>query len=212
MPQHWAIWFAVEGDLRFLSHHDTMRCVERTALRALVPLRFSQGFNPRPAVSLACPRPVGVASRADVAVMTMDDSAAEMEAPALADALSAASPRGMTFLRARRLTDRKTLHPRRIEYALGVEADLPPRLAQRLSELEAQDSWTVVRDSGLDKASRRIDLKPMVHDIRIEGPSVRWSQSPQGQAWARPSEVLALLGLDPQADLSRVVRLDVEYD
>jgi radical SAM-linked protein len=189
-----------------------MRCVERTALRALVPLRFSQGFNPRPAVSLACPRPVGVASQADVAVMTMDDSAADMEAAALVDALTAASPRGMRFLRAQRLTDRKTLHPRRIEYALAVEAGSLPRLAQRLSELEAQDSWTVVRDSGQDKASRQIDLKPMVHNIRIEGLSLRWSQSPQGQAWARPSEALALLGLDPQADLSRVVRLDVEYD
>ncbi|MBN1844663.1 MAG: DUF2344 domain-containing protein, partial [Sedimentisphaerales bacterium] len=47
-----ALWFDVEGDLRFLSHRDTLRCWQRALTRATVPLRYSQGFNPHPRLVL----------------------------------------------------------------------------------------------------------------------------------------------------------------
>jgi uncharacterized protein (DUF2344 family) len=43
----------VEGDLRFLSHHDCLRAMERLAARARLPVRYTQGFNPRIKMSIA---------------------------------------------------------------------------------------------------------------------------------------------------------------
>jgi len=248
LPKHWAIGFAVEGDLRFLSHHDMMRAVERTFLRAKVPLRFSQGFNPRPTVSLACPRPVGVASLDDLAVVAMDDSAPPPNAAALLDSLNATSPRGLRFTRAQPI-ERKTMHATRIECELPLTADEAAALPARLVELAAQDRWCIQRESGEDKAPREIDLKPLVKDLEIAGEArgadilsasaagvppatgrqecgrdahattegetvavLRWTLLPAGQSWARPGEVLALLGLDAEAGLARVVRRAVQYE
>ena len=42
--------FAKRGDLRLVSHHDLMRCLERMLRRANLPMAYSQGFNPRPKV------------------------------------------------------------------------------------------------------------------------------------------------------------------
>ena len=45
--------FAKCGDLRLVSHHDIMRCLERMVRRAQIPLATSQGFNPRPKIVFA---------------------------------------------------------------------------------------------------------------------------------------------------------------
>src|SRR5690606_16197351 len=66
-----AIRFRVEGDLRFISHHDMMRLFERALARARLPVKHSEGFNPRPRMSLPLPRPVGVATLADRLVVEL---------------------------------------------------------------------------------------------------------------------------------------------
>lgn len=188
-----------------------MRAVERTALRAKTPLRFSQGFNPRPGLSLPCPRPVGVASMDDLAVMTMEDSAGEIDAAKLTDDLNAACPRGMRFFGARKLAG-KNLHPRKATYELELDPARTPAIVARLAELNTKEHWEVDRQAGEDKASRRIDLRPLVPQVALEGCTLRWTQVPLDQTWAKPSEVLNLLGLDGQVDLAGVVRRAVEFE
>lgn len=51
------------GRLRFLSHLESQKMVERSLRRAGVPLKFSQGFNPHPNISFAAPLPVGTTSQ-----------------------------------------------------------------------------------------------------------------------------------------------------
>ncbi|OPL08992.1 MAG: hypothetical protein AVO33_08775 [delta proteobacterium ML8_F1] len=55
-----------EGNLRFLSHLETHKMLERSLRRAGVPLAFSQGFNPHPNISFAAPLPVGTLSDYEV--------------------------------------------------------------------------------------------------------------------------------------------------
>src|SRR5271157_3319048 len=45
--------FAKQGDLRLVSHHDLLRCLERMLRRAQIPMASSQGFNPRPKITFA---------------------------------------------------------------------------------------------------------------------------------------------------------------
>ncbi len=56
------IKFKVGGALRFLSHAETLRLFQRACVRAGINIRYSQGFNPRPKLSLPLPRPVGIES------------------------------------------------------------------------------------------------------------------------------------------------------
>ena len=56
------IKFKIGGNLRFLSHAQTLMVFRRACIRAGIKIQYSQGFNPRPRLSLPLPRPVGVAS------------------------------------------------------------------------------------------------------------------------------------------------------
>lgn len=65
--------FNVFGLLRYLSHRQTMKMFQRAFLRSDIKIAFSQGFNPRPKMSLPLPRPVGVESRGDVLVAKIEN-------------------------------------------------------------------------------------------------------------------------------------------
>lgn len=56
------IKFAKGEELRFLSHLDLMRTVQRIFRRARLPLAYSQGFNPHPKIAYSPALPVGVTS------------------------------------------------------------------------------------------------------------------------------------------------------
>ncbi len=55
-----AIRFRIAGKLRFLSHAETVKLFQRACVRAGMQLQYSQGYNPRPKMSLPLPRAVGV--------------------------------------------------------------------------------------------------------------------------------------------------------
>jgi radical SAM-linked protein len=53
-------------EIKFISHLDIMRLWERALRRAQVHLAYSEGFSPRPRISLAAPLSVGVTSDAEL--------------------------------------------------------------------------------------------------------------------------------------------------
>ncbi|MSV53499.1 MAG: DUF2344 domain-containing protein, partial [Actinobacteria bacterium] len=57
--------YAKRGRLRFSSHRDFQRALERALRRAEIPMAFSAGFSPHPKVSYANSAPTGVASEAE---------------------------------------------------------------------------------------------------------------------------------------------------
>ena len=58
--------FEKTGTAVWMSHLDLMRVFQRSFKRAGLPLTHTQGFNPRPSVSIALPMSVGVESRCEL--------------------------------------------------------------------------------------------------------------------------------------------------
>ena len=204
----------MEGDLRFLSHLDCVRAIQRIALRAKIPLRFSQGFNPRPLIWLACPRPVGVATRDDLVALSLDEPVQGRE---LQRRMNQHAPRGMSFGSARLLQDKRTPRPRRISYELSLDEETAAAAARRLGELDQRASWPVERIKPPQKhrkrpSSRQIDLKEMIESIELDGGAIRWSARPKADTWPRVDEIIRLAGLDDPACVAGVVRTAVVYD
>ncbi len=216
MSERWAIWLSIEGDLRFLSHHDVLRAIERLAARAEMPLAFSQGFNPRPILSLIPPRPVGVASRDDLLVVKL---AEPTDAAALCDRLNAASPpTGMRFLAAKPLPGKAKPQAGKAHYRLVVPAESRGPVADRLNQLQQEKTWPVARvavpkrrERPSHRPEQTIDIHPFVADISIEGANLQWTQRFTGDRTARPKDVLNLLGLDERTDMARLDRRGITY-
>jgi radical SAM-linked protein len=65
VTQRLRVRYAKRGRLRFTSHRDISRAVERAVRRAGVPVAFSAGFTPHPKISYAGAAATGVASEAE---------------------------------------------------------------------------------------------------------------------------------------------------
>jgi radical SAM-linked protein len=88
--------YAKRGRLRFSSHRDFQRALERAIRRAGIPVAFSAGFSPHPRISYANSAPTGAASEAEyveIAVTTAVDPAWVREG------LDASLPEGFDVLR-----------------------------------------------------------------------------------------------------------------
>ncbi len=84
--------FTKRGRLRFTSHRDFQRALERAVRRSGVPVAFSAGFNPHPRISYAGAAPTGAASEAEYLEIALSR---RCEPQALRTALDAALPVGL---------------------------------------------------------------------------------------------------------------------
>ena len=71
--------FEKTGKSVWISHLDLMRLFQRAFKRAGLPLTHTQGFNPRPSVSIALPLSVGVESECELLDFNLDGEAVPME-------------------------------------------------------------------------------------------------------------------------------------
>ena len=72
------ILFEKKGNAVWISHLDLMRLFQRAFKRAGLPLTHTQGFNPRPSVSIALPLSVGVESSCELLDFTLDTDAVDL--------------------------------------------------------------------------------------------------------------------------------------
>lgn len=54
------LWLAKKGRIKFVSHLDMFRMMQRTVRRADIPLWYTEGFNPHPYISYLLALPLGV--------------------------------------------------------------------------------------------------------------------------------------------------------
>jgi radical SAM-linked protein len=113
----WLVVFAIGGDLRFLSHHDTLRLFRRALARADFPVRFTEGFNPHPKIMIPLPRPVGIASRDEALVV---ETTREIDPETALPHILKQTPEGFELLSLRRLVRGEQLEPQRVRYQLDV--------------------------------------------------------------------------------------------
>jgi len=198
--QRLRLWFRVEDDKRFLSHHDMMRLWERALRRAALPLRFSQGFNPRPRMSLPEPRSVGIASEAEILEFELADW---VNPDAVLERLRGQLPSGIQAdsLDLVRPTDKA--RPETVVYVARLEAP-PPDLPDRAARLLARHEAPVVRHR--PKGDKALDARAFIRALETAGDGVvRMVLATGPGGTVRPDEVLRLLDLDDEA----VARADI---
>ena len=81
--------------MRFASHRDIARAVERGVRRAGLPIAYSAGFTPHPKISYAGAAPTGTASEAEYLELSLTAACAVAE---VRDRLDAALPDGIDVI------------------------------------------------------------------------------------------------------------------
>ena len=194
--------YARQEELRYVSHLEMQTVWERTLRRAGAALAYSQGFNPRPRIHMACALPLGFLSRCEIIDFWIDVSPGEVqpEMKILAAQIRAAAPPGLQLLEledaALDLPALQTQIVSAVYEAAPYDAIDPIWLAQAVAGLLAAESLP------RERRNKPYDLRPLIESLEIapEGPTRLTMQlASRDGATGRPEEVLDALGLDPSA-------------
>ncbi|MDT7580035.1 MAG: hypothetical protein QOK35_1299 [Pseudonocardiales bacterium] len=147
--------FAKRGRLRFLSHRDVARSVERAVRRAGIPVSHSHGFSPHPRLSWIGAAPTGVASEAEYLEIGLTRP---VDPGALARMLDAALPDGLDVLAAA-VAEGAPLAERidASEWRIALPGVPPDELRRAVAALEAADALVVERVT--PSGRREIDVR-----------------------------------------------------
>ena len=208
-PTYLVIEYAIRDDLRFLSHHDEMRMLARALTRARWPLAYSRGFNPQPRMAIPLPRPVGVASRCQCAIIAVD---APPAGAALFDALATQLPSNCSLLRVITDLGGRKLHARGVEFNVRLAPGAGRVAEQRICDLLAADEVHVDRRFGPSRPARRVNIRPYIESLELRQSHLQMRLTIDGQRTTRPEEILAALQLPAEDHAPLIERTRVEWD
>ena len=156
--------FTKTGNAVWISHLDLMRLFQRAFKRAGLPLKHTQGFNPRPSVSIALPLSVGVESRCEL--LDFDLDGAEISCEEIKSRLSAALVEGIEVLDVYS-NGQKIKHLALLDCVVKMEYDagIPTGCAESIVSLFENASVTVEK-KGKNGITRQ-DIIPMIHKLDV---------------------------------------------
>lgn len=201
--------YAIDGDLRFLSHHDEMRLLVRALTRAAWPLAYSQGFNPKPRIVLPLPRSTGMSSACQLALV---DLATEANTARLQESLSAQLPRGAALERVFAFPRRVCPQARRVRYEVSLPPGTGDAVRLGIRSALAAKNLPIQRDTGPDSPARPVDLRGYIDILEFDGQMLHMNLLVENQQSARPLEVLSVLNLPVESDAASVRRAHIQWN
>ena len=203
--------FTKTGRAVYISHLDLMRTLSRAFRRAELDLKYSEGFNPHPQISIALPLSVGAESICEI----MDFKLIEDKAPEeILSGLKMQLPEGIEALEVYE-SERKVKELKWLKISGVFEYDERDcaEMADKLNEFYARDSIVISKKT--KRGVGESDIKPAIKRIEfsVQGNDVILSALISAQEPTLNPELLtdALRQLEPTLapDFARFKRLEI---
>ena len=186
-----------------------LRVFQRACVRAGIEIQYSQGFNPRPKLSLPLPRPVGVASDDELLCLRVHKSTSAQ----VHKSISAQVPEGCELLSVNVVRADTSFQPCSATYVLAVRKEyLNKQLKTTIERLLASESISVQRQ--IDKRNSRIkniDVRGFLESIELDRDGIIVECKISSAGSIRVDEILKLLELDVEKLASPIRRTSVQW-
>lgn len=200
--------YSKKGMLRFCGHLDMQRLWERALRRSGLPMRYSQGFNPKARLNLATALPLGYISSYEVLDFWMNELLPESEVQQIlqrnlpVDLVISSVALVANELPSLQSSVTASDFAVRFPHEYDFEA-----LIEKVERLKG--SGTLMRT----KRGKTYDLMPLIEAIalnEIDGkPVLQLRMSARPGATGRPDEVLDAMGIDSNACI--IERTGISY-
>ncbi len=194
------------GRARFLSHLETVDTFLAALRRAGYQIALSRGPKPRPVISLAVPRAVGVESTAELADVELRESPPAADVAAV---LQPQMPAGIEIVEVCEVEGKNAASlVRSLEYRVEVEPDLDWERAA--AQFQTAESALVTRVIP-DKPNRVVDVKRSCAQVAYEPGRLTFELVPTESGNARPEEVVQAVAATIAATptINRLVRTEI---
>jgi len=196
--KRYRITFTTSGPLAHISVLDLGRVWERSLRRAGIPLRYSQGFNPRPKIQFASPLPTGCGGAAEWLDIWLETP---WEPADIAAALKGKTPDALAVIQVNAVPESD---PALSEQLIATETLVLLREIDLKSVETAVTALlketTLLRPKRGRRRDKTYDLRPLIKTLEVETAEAPWTAKlfmrlvAQHGATGRPDEVLAALG------------------
>lgn len=166
----YVIKYTKGAGIKFISHLDLMRTIQRIIRRTDIPMKYSRGFNPHMALSIAQPLSVGVYSDGEYMDIVLDKELSENE---IIEKLNEKTAEGIRFLDAKKVREvlegeKKIPQAMALLDAARCTIKMPltseEGVIEDLEELVKQESWITMKKS--KKGMKEADIKPLIKEIK----------------------------------------------
>ena len=156
--------FQKTGQAIWISHLDLMRLFQRAFKRAGLNLTHTQGYNPRPSVSIALPLSVGVTSYCEL--LDFDLEGEKLSCEEVKARLNGALVAGVQVLEVYEAGDKiKNLALLDCDVTLEYDKGIPEGAVEQISSLFTRSSLLVEKKS--KNGTSEQDIIPMIRKIEV---------------------------------------------
>ena len=213
---NYRIKYTKRGVIRFISHLDTMRALKRAFGRAGLPVAYSEGFNPRPKISMGPALPLGCESNCEISDIVLKRS---LLPESLCASLGDAMPNGLSLLDVERVipSTPKLSRASSMRYMIELPGELALEEARALVQaFDEKDS--VLLDRIRKSKQSSVDVRSLVADALIVAESdagwlsVELALSERGTCSA-VEVARAVFGISPdRAKCLRAIRTEIKFE
>jgi radical SAM-linked protein len=206
--------FDMTGQLGYLSHQETSRMFERVFLRSAVPVRYSEGFNPRVRMSLPFPRTVGVQSHGDMVVVGIAGEDADSEV--LRTSMQRQMPEGGRISSVVILDGKVAYQPQHCQYrivaeGIGSDADVCKKVSSLNDELRCGGSVFVDRYWPKKRKNKEVDICQYLDSLELEDGCLVAGVKVTQAGSLRVEELLEVSGIDREKITGGIIRRNVRF-
>lgn len=160
--------YTISDRLKYISHLDLQRTMQRALRRAEIPVAFSEGFNPHPRLSFASPLSVGVTSTGEYMDIRLQEA---MEINEFITRLNEGLPQGIKITDAEAIDNSipslmSLVEMARYRVVLSKPVD---NLEQKIREFAKQEY--VEYEKQTKKKKRIINIMEGIIDIKVDNDS-----------------------------------------
>ena len=156
--------FEKNGNAAYISHLDLMRLFQRAFKRAGLPLTHTQGYNPRPSVSIALPMSLGAESLCELLDFDLEETYQDLEN--MRQRLNEALVEGVQVRQIYEGGSKlKNLALLEAELTLEYDAGVPEGAKAELEALFARNDLTVEKKS--KRGIQQQEISSMVRRVEI---------------------------------------------
>ena len=210
--QSLVIRFGIEGNLRYVSHKETVSIFQRALVRCGVNICYSGGFNPHCRVSLPLPRSVGVESDDELLCAIVSGQSSDEE---LHSRISRRMPEGCNIFKVELLEGKRVFRPDWVVYEFALREGVNENIADKLQAvrcaLAGAGELFVERFGGKGKGVHRMNVSMYIESVECERNvlTVKCAVTPKGSV--RVNEILQLLGIEFRDLCAPVKRRSVHW-
>jgi len=194
-----------------------LKVFQRACVRAGIKTAYSQGFNPRPKLSLPLPRSVGIETDDDLLALQVDR---DPNKPPVANhqsrikaGLSEHLPEGLELISVRVAEAKASFQASRATYVLVVRREyLNEKLKTRIKHLLASESLNLQRR--IDPKSskfKNVDVRGFLKSIELDDRDIVVECKISSAGTIRVEEILKLLELNVEKLASPIRRTNVQW-